>query len=268
MRTLFTGVRARATLAAALTLGTIGGTVATATTAHAATATKVTAKPTTTYTTLKAAVSVKGTASPTTTARTVTLQKYTKGKWVKVTATTTKKGAYALKVPTTAVATTTYRVYVSKKGSYAAKASGSFKITVARKSAATLALSPAKVAYGKTAYAKGTISPVKSGRTVYIQRYDYDKKTWISVASGKTNTKGAYSIAVKANHPRGWSLNLRAYTPKITGYTYATSKTVMLKSLTGKGNWTDPNGCLWHTWDGVTMPDSGAPARCWVGMRF
>lgn len=261
MLNLFTGTRARATLALALTLTATAATIA-APAATASTRSTVTAKPTSGYVAVSTAVSVKGAVAPAPTARTVTLQKYSGGKWVNVTSGTTgTKGAYALKVPTTAVSAFTYRVYASAKGTYASAISASFKVTVVVKTTVTIALSKTAVQWLGSSTAKGSIAPGHSGRPVYIQRYNFDTKKWVNIASGTTGYKGAYAVTVKANEPHGWSQNVRAFIPSKTGLSNAASKTVMLKQVDG-GYWTSPDGCWLHFPDNSQTPASDAPDRC------
>lgn len=265
--------RVRVALIATLSLG--GATIAAPPVASAsqAASTKVSAKATASAPTAGATVHIKGSVNPTSTKRKVTLQRLLKGRWTTVSSSTTSKGQYALKVTTSRVGGYTYRVHAPAIGSYSAGTSGTVRITVVRKSSATMSASPNKTPIGSTARVKGTLSPTRAGRTVKAQMYDFDRKKWVTLATGKTTSKSTFSIPIKADHPKGWSLQLRAYAPATPGYASAVSPknyltlTYLLED--GRVSWTTVDGCMvWLPGDPATDyigygPATDAPDRCW-----
>lgn len=266
-------IPARRTVAA-LTVALAAG-AALAAPAHAATRTTITAKPATTKVYVSAGDRISGAVSPASTGRRVYLQRYSGGKWTSLTSTTTSRGAYALTFRPTSATTYTLRVYSGAYGSAVAAASASFKVAaVKRASTVTAKLDktslpkPSGSTYPYT-YVRGAVGPAVSGRVLYLQRYDYDRRVWVTMSSAKTVTYGKYTLLAKLPStvvPNDVSLNLRVYVPATASAYSVSSSAFMLKVLLdAQGSWATPDNCFfWQS--GSQLPNMSAPARCWVGM--
>lgn len=129
----------------------------------------------------------------------VKIQRKSGATWVAAgqTTTTTASGRYSvtLNAPTTPAAYT-YRALAPKTsklaGTYSTR---TVKVTVLRKTTATLSISPASISTTQTATFSGSVSPFVTGRSVTIQRLS--GSTWVSAGTATLSSTGSYSVGIK-----------------------------------------------------------------------
>ena len=114
------------------------------------------------------------------------------------------------------------RLVTSTGGAFTGATSAARTVSLSRK--ITISVSATSVKHGKSFKVSGTVGPKQSGKAVVVQRKSGSR--WVTVATGKESSKGAYGITVRTS-----SKGTFTYRVSVTGDSVAVTSTSASKSV-------------------------------------